>query len=415
MGEKIKLKTIIFYSVVTLITIIIVNFYIDSSKLLNFDFLYKRLNTITSTQNIAPQRLFVNAWRIVRNEYVDSSMNSQNWIRWRNRYLKKIKTIDDANVAINTMLASLNDPYTKFLMTDLYIKQKEVIDSKIYGIGIIFNKSGDKIIVNNVLENSPAQKNHILQGDTIISINGKDVSKIKKNDILLLDNITDKNKVKIKFKRNNKIIEKNLERAEIPIKTMEYKILPNNIAIITLATIMGEKATNDFVQILKLTNNTKTIILDLRDNYGGVLGNAIEMANYMLDSEKIISIESRGNNRLQIFASNENIFKKKNIIILVNKNTASAAEILAGTLKENLGAVIIGENTYGKNSIQQVIPMSNNTGLIVTTNKYILPNGEDINNKGIVPNIYVENSSNNKNNIMKQAVNLAEKMMKNEK
>ena len=272
-----------------------------------------------------------------------------------------------------------------------------------------------------MLENSPAQKNQILPGDTIVSINGKDVSKFKDSSTLLFDSLSENNNVSIKLKRNNKIIEKTLKKSEISIKTMEYKILPDNISIITLATIMGDKAIKDFLQIIKLTNNTKTIILDLRDNYGGILSNAIEMANYMLDEEKILSIESRGNNKLQIYASDENIFKKKNIIILVNKNTASAAEILAGTLKDNLGAVIIGENTYGKNSIQQVIPMPNNTGLIVTSNKYILPNGEDIHNSGISPDIYMRDrkilkyNMKQKDVMMEKAIEIARNMMKNEK
>lgn len=421
MEKQIRLKTVIFYSVVILITIVAVELYLDSTKLLNFNFLYKRLDKITAAQKIAPQRLFVNVWRTVRNEYVDSSMNRQNWMRWRNRYLKNIKTMDDANVAINTMLISLNDPYTKFLMTELYTKQQQILDSKVYGVGIIFNNNGNKIVVDNVLENSPAQKNQILPGDTIVSINGRDVSKGVDNPKILFDNISDNNAVNIKVKRDNKIIERTLKKSEIPIKTMKYKILPDKIAIISLATIMGEKAIKDFIQIIKITNNAKTIILDLRDNYGGILSNAIEMANYMLDEEKILSIESRGNNKLQIYASNENIFEKKNIIILVNKNTASAAEILAGTLKDNLGAVIIGENTYGKNSIQQVIPMPNNTGLIVTSNKYILPNGEDIHNTGISPDIYMRDRKTLKYNMkqkdvmMEKAIEIARNMMKNEK
>lgn len=169
---------------------------------------------------------------------------------------------------------------------------------------------------------------------------------------------------------------------------MKYKITKDNIGIITLATIMGEDAIRDFIKIILATNDTDGLIIDLRDNYGGVLSNAIEMANYMLDNEEILSISGNNNDKLEIFASNENIFKKKHIVILINKNTASAAEILAGTLKDNLGAVVIGENTYGKNTIQQIIPMPNNTGLAITTFKYLLPAGEDIQNRGIIPTIY---------------------------
>ncbi|HIS89539.1 TPA: hypothetical protein IAA87_08970, partial [Candidatus Avigastranaerophilus faecigallinarum] len=137
-------------------------------------------------------------------------------------------------------------------------------------------------------------------------------------------------------------------------------------------------------------NNTKGIIIDLRNNYGGVLANAIQMANFMMDKGKIVSIQSRINTKYQIYSDGEKIFKNKPIVILINKNTASASEILAGTLKANLNAILIGESSYGKNSIQQVIPMQNETGLILTTDRYILPDGNDIYGKGLTPDIIIQ-------------------------
>lgn len=404
MDKKIRIKAVIFYSTVLLITIILFDLYFEPGKFLNFDFLYKRLDKITAAQKIAPQRLFVNVWRSAKNEYADTSMNQQNWLKWRNKYLKYIKTTDDADIAINTMLASLNDPYTKFLKTDMYLKQQEIVDSKVTGLGIIFTQTGNTITINNIIDNSPAKNNNLLPGDTILSIDGQHADKETIDKILSAENILEKKEVTLEIKRNNKIIEKKIKKTEIPIKTMDYKITDDNIAIITLATIMGDNAINDFANIIKKTNYTKGIIIDLRDNYGGVLSNAIEMANYMLDNEKIVSIESRGNNRFQVYAGKEKIFINKPIVILVNKKTASAAEILAGTLKQNSNAVIIGENTYGKNSIQQIIPMSNNTGLTITSNKYILPSGEDIHNKGITPDIIIKPQIKNKSGKHKDVV-----------
>lgn len=368
--------------------ILAINYYFVPTDHIDNTRLLQRIDNVIASQHIAPNRLYISVWRNTKNEYVDKTMNGQNWNRWRNKYIKHIKTIEDANIAINTMLASLNDRYTRFLLTDKYIKQKEIMDSKITGIGIMIDKTGDVIKVENVLDNSPAQKNNILPGDKVLTINGKEATKVSIDEILTSSKKDENEDIEIKIQRDNQIIEKKIKKEQIPIKTMKYKITKDNIGIITLATIMGEDAIRDFIKIILATNDTDGLIIDLRDNYGGVLSNAIEMANYMLDNEEILSISGNNNDKLEIFASNENIFKKKHIVILINKNTASAAEILAGTLKDNLGAVVIGENTYGKNTIQQIIPMPNNTGLAITTFKYLLPAGEDIQNRGIIPTIY---------------------------
>lgn len=419
MKAQIRIKTVILYALISVAIIVAMDFYFMPAKNIDNKHISRKIDNVLASQNIAPERLYISAWRNAKNEYVDRSMNGQNWMRWRNKYLKHIHTIEDANIAINTMLMSLNDQYSKFLLTDKYIKQKEILDSKITGIGIRFHQSENNITVENVLDNSPAQKNNIMPGDTILTINGQEATKVSIDEILTSSDEEDKN-IELKIKRDNEIIEKNIKKEEIPIKTMEYKITDDNIGIITLATIMGEEAIKDFTNIIKATNNTKGLIIDLRDNYGGILSNAIEMANYMLDNEEIVSITDGRNNRLEIYASNENIFKNKNIVILTNRNTASAAEIFAGTLKDNIGAVIMGERTYGKNSIQQIIPMPNNTGLVITTYKYILPSGEDIHKTGIMPTIYYKedkelNKKEHKDLMMEQAIHIVNQMMKNPK
>ena len=418
MNKEVQQKNIIFYSVFFIITIIILTIFVRPEDDININIIHKLLKKITISQNIAPQRLFINAWRITKNSYVDETLNNQDWSKWRIRYIKHIKTIEDANIAINSMLASLNDQYSKFLQSDLFSKQKIIIDSQITGIGVLFNKSGENIVINHIMDNSPAQTADIKPGDVIISINGEKTNGLEIKNVINNIEASGNKEIDITIKRGNILINKKLKRKAIPIKTMEYEITRDNIGVITLENIMGGKAVSDFKNIIIETNNTKGIIIDLRNNYGGVLANAIQMANYMMDQGKIVSIQSRINTKYQIYSDGEKIFKNKPVVILINKNTASAAEILAGTLKDNLNAILIGEKSYGKNSIQQVIPMANSTGLILTTDKYILPAGNDIYRKGLTPDIIIKQDTiftqrNDKQ--LREAKKLIKELVKNKK
>lgn len=389
MNNDIKLKDIIIYALVSFVIIIASYGYINSKIVIKGNFINNYLKKSISVQKISPERMYLNVWRMTRNLYADETLNNQDWNRWRNRYRKKIKTTEDAAVAINTMLASLNDPYTKFLLSAAFLKQQIILDSKITGIGILFNKSNDSIMVSQVIENSPAKKENINEGDIILKINGENIKDLDTDEVIeKLEKNSDKN-VELTIKHGDTIITKKIKNTDIPFETMQYRITEDNIGIIKLSNIMGEKAEEDFKQILRDTNDTKGIILDLRNNYGGILANAVVMTNYMLKDQKIVSIKSRINKKYQIYSADEKIFKDKPIVIIINRRTASAAEIIAGSLRDNIKAVIIGENSFGKNSIQHIIPTHNGTGLILTTDKYILPNGEDIYQKGITPDIKI--------------------------
>lgn len=389
MNKEIHLKNIIFASIVVIAILVVIDIFLKPEIYIEGTF-NKLFHKLVSKQSIAPERLFINVWRITKNSYVDENLNNQDWLRWRIRYVKHIKTMEDANLAINSMLASLNDPYTKFLQSDLFSKQKIVLDSKITGVGILFNQLGDEIVINHILDNSSASSENIMAGDAIVSINGKNAKDIGLSGITETIETSKSEDIEITIKRDNVLITKKLKKQDIPIPTMDYQISKDNIGIITLSNIMGEKAIDNFKKIIEETNQTKGLIIDLRNNYGGILENAIEMLNLMLDDKKILSIKSRVNTEYQIYSEEGKIFINKPIIILMNKNTASAAEIFAGALKDNNNAILIGDNSFGKNSIQQVIPMSNYTGLILTTDKYILPNGEDIYQIGLAPDIKIK-------------------------
>ncbi|MBE7704785.1 MAG: hypothetical protein E7Z90_03090 [Cyanobacteria bacterium SIG29] len=406
MGKEVKIKNIVFNLFFIIALICVFDVFFKPLEKVNFVFINKILNSTRQAQNVAPQRLFINAWRIAKIEYVDSTMNNQNWYRWRVKYVKHIKTMEDADVAINSMLLSLNDPYAKFLKSKSFSSQKMILDSKITGVGVMFNKTGEEVIVNHILKNSSAQNQNILPGDKIVSINNIDVKNMSSEDIHSYMEGNKKKNINIVIQRGEKLISKKLEQKEIYLDTMSYKTTKDNISIIRLSNIMGEKALLDFKKIILQTNNSKGLIIDLRNNYGGILANAVLMSDLMLpEHKKIVSLYSRGVSKFDIFADEENIFIEKPIVILVNKKTASSAEILAGVLKDSADAILIGENTYGKNSIQQIIPMTNNSGMIITSAKYILPNGEDINDIGIKPDIYVEDKY-----VIQEAINLINKL-----
>lgn len=389
MKNRLGIKNILVLLVVSIVVFFVVNFSIFFIFNENRIFINDLLVCIKQKQEIAPQRLYINAWRLAKNEFIDKSMNSQDWYKWRNKYLKYIKTEEDANVAINSMLSSLNDSYTKFLNKQLFIEQKTIMESQITSIGVVFEKQNNNIIVGDILKNSSAQEQNLLLGDKVVRINNKSTKHLSVDDVMNIIEKYNKKKIKIEILRNNKVIKKYLSKKIIPIETMQYFITNSNIGIIKMVNVMGEKALEDFIDIIHKTNETNGIIIDLRDNYGGILSNAILIADYMNDNKKLISIISKGELKYEIYGDKESIFKEKPIVILVNGETASSAEVLAGILRDNLGAIVIGEKTYGKNTIQQVIPMTNNSGLVITSDKYILPKGEDIDKSGIELDINV--------------------------
>lgn len=417
MDKNIKIKNILFYTFSILIVLIIIDVKFHPFEKINYTPIKKGIEIVRQTQTIAPARVYINVWRIAKSEYADKSMNNQDWKRWRNRYNNKIKTMEDCEVAVNTMLSSLNDPYTRFLKSTNYKRQKVIMESKITGVGLTLNKSSQGLIVNKVIKNSSAKEQNIMPGDCIIKIDNVNINMMTLEQIQNYIN-SGKDKVhKVEIKRGGLILVKELKSGDIPIDTMKYVITKDNIGIITLSTIMGEKALIDFKTILEKTNNTKGLIIDLRNNYGGILANAVQMADMMITDGLILSIEKRGVPIFKINADEKSVFTPKPVIILVNEKTASASEVLAGALKSDINAIIMGENTYGKNTIQQVIPMSNKTGMIITTEKYILPNGDDIEETGIVPDITINSVSDkkSKDKLLSEAVKLVNNIVKNDK
>ncbi len=347
------------------------------------------IQTATNVEQISSQKLFDKTWKIIKKSYYDTDMNEQDWYRWKAHYQGKIKTEDDAYVAINTMLASLNDPYSKFLSKKEFAELNTSIASKITGIGVnIFSNAG-KITILNVIEGTPAYSVGLKNGDIIYSVNKKEVSGMTIADVAGLVRGPENSMVEVTVLRDNKKLTKNIKRKEIKIKTVKSSI-DKNIGYIQIMSFIGSTTSNEFLEALEKTEKTDGLILDLRGNPGGLLPNAVFIANLFIPEGKIVSVVGRNGFKQDLSAQKTNFTVNKPVVVLIDHSSASASEILSGALKDYKKAKLVGTTTYGKGMVQEVLALPNETGLNLTIAKYLTPNGTDINKKGISPDVNVE-------------------------
>ena len=367
---------------------------------------YFATQTLYNNEVIHPQKLFEKTWKLINKEYFEPSLNHQDWNRWKTHYQGKIKTDDDAKIAIDTMIASLNEPYTRFMSKKEFEELTTSITSKIYGIGVnIFSNSG-RIEVFNVIPSTPADLAGIKQGDIIISVDGKDTNGMNISDVATLVRGPENSIVELSLLRNNKKIIKKIKRKEIKIKNVKSSILDNHIGYIQIVSFMGGTTPNEFIEALENTKNTDSIIIDLRGNTGGLLDNAIFIANMFIQQGELVEIIYRNGQKKSINADPRQKHLDKPIVVLVNKASASASEILSGALKDYKNATLVGNKTFGKGLVQKVVPLPNQTGVNITIARYLTPNGTDINKLGIKPDIEIGNDFDFYLNNMKKDIQL---------
>ena len=339
-----------------------------------------------NTTKISYQKLFDHTWQIIKNEYYDPNFNKQYWIRWKKHYNGKIKTADDAKVAIETMLASLDDPYSRYMTKEEFAEQNNSITSKISGIGVNIINDAGKIKIISVLENTPAQFADLKVNDIIIAIDDNKVSGLSLAQVSNLVKGPINTFVSIDLLRDNEIINKKIIRKEISIKTVKSS-LDKNIGYIQINSFISSSTPNEFLEALENTHDADGLIIDLRGNTGGLLPNAVFISNLFIPKGKIVSIVGRNGYRYDVMAQDNNVNINKPIVLLVDGASASASEIFSGAMKDYKRAKIIGTKTYGKGMIQKIIPMPNETGLNLTIAKYLTPKGKNINKLGISPDI----------------------------
>ena len=339
--------------------------------------------------------LYDQVWRLINTKYVDQTNNLQDWNKWRSKYDKYIHTDEDAYVAIDTMLASLNDPYTKFLNPKEFEEETSSIKGSLKGIGVQIGVRDGKLLIIAPLEDTPGERAGLLAEDEILEINGESTKGIT------VDKAADKIRgqegtaVELLIKRKNqpnKLYK--ITRAEIEVKAVSLKVpenvkLNDSVGYIRLSSFISKNASEEFSKALQQNSCKKGYIIDLRSNPGGLLSNAIMMSNMFLNGGIIVSTVDRDGYKDTTRATRKFVSSKP-VVVLINKGSASASEIFSGALKDNRRALLVGENSFGKGLVQEINKLPGGSGVNITIQKYLTPNGTDINKKGISPDVVVE-------------------------
>ncbi len=369
--------------------------------------------------------LYDMVWRIVNSKFLDQTNNGQDWGKWRHKYDDKIKSPEDAYVAIDTMIASLNDKYTRFVPPKEFEEERNMIKGSLFGIGIQIGLRDGKILIISPIEDTPGERAGLLAEDEILEIDG-----VSTKD-MTIDKAADKIRgkkgttVELLIKRKDVPNKRyKIVRDEINIKSISDKLpddfkLDDKIGYIRLSSFMGRNVGNDFEDLMLKYKDKEGIIVDIRGNTGGLLTNAIQISNLFLDNEIIVSTVDRDGYK-DTAKSSKKCFSSQPLVVLINKGSASASEILSGALKDNNRAILIGENTFGKGLVQEVKSLAPfGAGLNITVQKYLTPNGTDINKKGIAPDIEVKLTAEDikaKNDVqLKKAQEIVLQMIENEK
>ena len=314
-------------------------------------------------------------------------------------YVDEINEADVMDAAIDGVLQSL-DPYSSYMSPEMLINMQTETSGEFGGLGIEVGMEMGLVKVISPIDNTPASKAGVKAGDYIVKINDTQVqgkTLIEAVD-LMRGPVGSSIKITIRRKNNKKPLVFNITREKIKIQSVKSKIINNNIGYLRL-TSFNENSSNQIekkIKEFKKNSSIQNYIFDLRNNPGGLLSQAIKITDFFLNDGEIVSTKSRKKSEnKKWFAKNGDIINGKPLIILTNYGSASASEIVAGALKDHKRAILVGVNSYGKGSVQSIIPLKNKGAIRLTISKYYLPSGKSISRIGVTPDIVVEEESEN--------------------
>lgn len=308
-------------------------------------------------------------------------------------YVDDIDQSKSMDAAINGLLQSL-DPYSAYMNPESFESMQTETSGKFGGLGIEVGMELGVVKVISPIDNTPASKAGIKAGDYIVKINNTQVQGKTLMEAVDLMRGPVGSSIEITVRRKNvkKALIFNITREIIQVQSVKSELIDGNIAYIRLTSFNDNSSEQIKKKIGKFNKNKdlKGYILDLRNNPGGLLSQAIKISDFFLDNGEIVSTKSRkvSENR-KWFAKKGDVTNGKTLIVLINYGSASASEIVAGALKDHKRAIILGENSYGKGSVQSIIPLKNRGAIRLTISKYYLPSGKSISEVGVTPDIEI--------------------------
>lgn len=315
---------------------------------------------------------FITAYRFIETKYVNDTDD--------------VKLIDGA---IDGMVKSLNDPHSNYLSPKMYKTLMEQTEGSFAGIGVVMGMNNEqKIHIVGIMENSPGQKAGLQEGDEILAVDGVPVTQMAFDEVAAHVRGQAGTDVVLTIMRDNANQDITITRDNIKLKTVGHKMLDNNIGYIQIVSF-SEDTANEFNEAYNDLKNQgmKALVLDLRNNPGGLLTTCVEIAKKLVPKGEIVSIVDKQGNKETYSSSLE--APEYPLVVLINKNSASASEILSGAIQDTKSGTIIGNTSYGKGSVQTILPMFEDDAVKLTIAKYYTPSGRSIDGTGITPDIEI--------------------------
>ena len=315
---------------------------------------------------------FITAYRFIETKYVNDTDD--------------VKLIDGA---IDGMVKSLNDPHSNYLSPKMYKTLMEQTEGSFAGIGVVMGMDNEqKIHIVGIMENSPGQKAGLQEGDEILAVDGVPVTQMAFDEVAAHVRGQAGTDVVLTIMRDNTNQDITITRDNIKLKTVGHKMLDNNIGYIQIVSF-SEDTANEFNEAYNDLKNQgmKALVLDLRNNPGGLLTTCVEIAKKLVPKGEIVSIVDKQGNKETYSSSLE--APEYPLVVLINKNSASASEILSGAIQDTKAGTIICNTSYGKGSVQTILPMFEDDAVKLTIAKYYTPSGRSIDGTGITPDIEI--------------------------
>ena len=308
-------------------------------------------------------------------------------------YVDEINQSDSMDSAIDGLLQSL-DPYSSYMTPEIFNEMQTETSGEFGGLGIEVGMESGVVKVISPIDDTPASRAGIKAGDYIVKINdtqvqGKSLSEAVE---LMRGPVGTGIELTVRRRGEKKALNFTIIREVIEIKSVKADLLEKNIGYVRL-TSFNENSSEQIkkeIKNLEKNKNIKAYILDLRNNPGGLLSQAIKISDFFLNNGEIVSTKSRkASENRKWFAKKGDLINGKTLLVLINYGSASASEIVAGALKDHKRAILLGENSYGKGSVQSIIPLKNNGAIRLTVAKYYLPSGKSISEIGVSPDIEI--------------------------